>query len=41
LATDYVRWPAAEVASLLEVFAGVNENFISTTIKGVLMMDGW
>jgi hypothetical protein len=37
---DYMRWLAAEVTCLPEVFAGVNENFISTAVEGVLVMAG-
>jgi hypothetical protein len=37
---DYVRWLATEVTCLLEVFAGVNENFISATIEGMLVIAG-
>jgi hypothetical protein len=37
---DYMHWPAAEVACLPEVFASVNENFVSAAIEGVLMMPG-
>jgi hypothetical protein len=40
LVADYVRWLAAEVTDLPEVFFGVNENFISTTVEGILVMDG-
>jgi hypothetical protein len=35
---DYVRWLGVEVDSLLVVFAGVNENFVSVTIEGTLVM---
>jgi hypothetical protein len=35
---DYVRWLGVEVDSLLVVFAGVNENFVSVTIGGTLVM---
>jgi hypothetical protein len=37
---DYVCWLFVEVAFLPEVFVGVNENFISVVIEGVLMMVG-
>jgi hypothetical protein len=42
-AADYVHWLGAEVASLPEVFAGVNENIVSATIEGMLVMaeDYW
>jgi hypothetical protein len=40
LATDYIRWLSTEVAGLPEMFAGVNENFISAVVKGALMMAG-
>jgi hypothetical protein len=39
-ARDYMRWLAAKVASLPEVFAGVNENFVSVAIEGALWMAG-
>jgi hypothetical protein len=35
---DYLRWLTVEVACLPEVFAGVNENFVSAVIEGMLMM---
>jgi hypothetical protein len=40
LATDYIRWLLVEVGDLPKVFAGVNENFISSTVEGALMMAG-
>jgi hypothetical protein len=30
---DYIRWLTAEVTGLPEVFAGVNENFVSATVE--------
>jgi hypothetical protein len=39
-AADYIRWLFMEVAGLPEIFAGVNENFISATVEGALMMAG-
>jgi hypothetical protein len=36
--TDYMHWLAAEVVSLPEVFARVNENFISARIECALVM---
>jgi hypothetical protein len=33
-----VRWLTTEVACLPEVFASVNENFISVAVDGVLVM---
>jgi hypothetical protein len=38
--TDYIRWLSAELACLPKVFAGVNDNFISLAIEGLLMMAG-
>jgi hypothetical protein len=35
---DYIHWLSVEVASLLEVFVGVNENFISAAVEGPLIM---
>jgi hypothetical protein len=35
---DYMRWLAVEIASLPEVFSGINENFISVAVEGVLVM---
>jgi hypothetical protein len=40
LAMDYICWLSAEVTSLSEVFAGVNENFVSATVEGTLVMVG-
>jgi hypothetical protein len=37
-AEDYVRWLKYEVDFLPQILAGVNENFISVAIKGVLEM---
>jgi hypothetical protein len=37
--TDYIRCLTSEVGCLTEVFTRVNENFVSTPIEGVLMMD--
>jgi hypothetical protein len=37
---DYIRWLFAEVTDLLEMFADVNKNFISTAVEGTLMMTG-
>jgi hypothetical protein len=37
---DYIRWLSAEVIGLLEVFAGVNENFISATVEGTFVLAG-
>jgi hypothetical protein len=38
LVTDYVGWLYTEVTSLLEVFVGVHENFISVVVEGTLVM---
>jgi FtsZ-binding cell division protein ZapB len=35
---NYIHWLSAEVTSLPEVFAGVNENFVSITVEGTLVM---
>jgi hypothetical protein len=40
LATNYICWLSAEVTDLLKVFAGVNENFVSATIEGTIIMAG-
>jgi hypothetical protein len=37
---DYIRWLSIEVTGLPEVFAGVNENFVSTVVEGTLAMAG-
>jgi hypothetical protein len=39
-AADYIRWLSAEVVGLPEMFAGVNENFVSATVEGALVMVG-
>jgi hypothetical protein len=39
-AVDYICWLSVEVTGLLEVFAGVNENFISATVEGTFVMAG-
>jgi hypothetical protein len=36
----YIYWFSVEVSGLPEVFADVNENFISAVVKGTLMMAG-
>jgi hypothetical protein len=38
--TNYIPWLSTEVTSLLEVFVDVNENFVSATVEGTLVMDG-
>jgi hypothetical protein len=35
---DYIRWLSMEVGGLPEMFAGVNENFISVVVEGALIM---
>jgi hypothetical protein len=35
---NYIHWLSVEVTSLPEVFAGVNENFVSITVEGTLVM---
>jgi hypothetical protein len=37
---DYVRWLAAEVSCLPEVFVDVNEIFVFATIEGMLVIAG-
>jgi hypothetical protein len=37
---DYILWLTLEVGYLPEVFASVNENFVSAAIEGVLTMPG-
>jgi hypothetical protein len=37
---DYIRRLSVEVTGLPEVFAGVNENFISAAVEGTLTMAG-
>jgi hypothetical protein len=37
-AEDYIRWLFTEVTGLSEVFADVNENFISVAVEGTLVM---
>jgi hypothetical protein len=39
-AADYIRWLSAEVTGLPLMFASVNENFVSTMVKGALVMAG-
>jgi hypothetical protein len=40
LTVDYIHWLSTEVASLPEMFAGVNENFISVVVECALVMAG-
>jgi hypothetical protein len=39
-AAYYLHWLSIELTSLLEMFADVNENFISATVEGTLVMIG-
>jgi hypothetical protein len=39
-AAYYLRWFSAELSGLPEMFAGVNENFVSTAVEGTLVMVG-
>jgi hypothetical protein len=39
-AMDYIRWMSVEVTGLPEMFAGVNENFVSAMVEGTLVMAG-
>jgi hypothetical protein len=38
--TDYICWLSTEVTGLLEMFAGMNEIFVSATVEGTLVMAG-
>jgi hypothetical protein len=35
---DFIHWFESEVAMLLEIFTGANENFISIALEGILDM---
>jgi hypothetical protein len=35
---DYICWLTVEVTDLLEVFAGMNDNFVSVTVEGTFVM---
>jgi hypothetical protein len=37
-AVNYLRWLSTEISSLLNLFGGVNENFITAAIEGALVM---
>jgi hypothetical protein len=37
---DYIRWLSVDVTGLPEVFAGVNENFVSAMVEGTPVMAG-
>jgi hypothetical protein len=37
-AADYLHWLSVEVSGLPDMFVGVNKNFVSTAVKGTLMM---
>jgi hypothetical protein len=37
---DYLNWLSEEVASLLDMFSGMNENFATTAIEGALALAG-
>jgi hypothetical protein len=39
-AANYLHWLSAELTGLSEMFAGVNENFISAMVEGTLVMAG-
>jgi hypothetical protein len=39
-AMDYLHWLSAEVSCLPDMFAGVNENFVSIAVEGALLMAG-
>jgi hypothetical protein len=39
-AADYIRWLSTEVVGLPEMFAGVNENFVSVMVESALVMVG-
>jgi hypothetical protein len=40
LATDYIHWLSVEVTYLPKMFTSVNENFVSATVEGALVMAG-
>jgi hypothetical protein len=37
-AVNYLRWLSTEISSLLNLFGGVNEHFITAAIEGALVM---
>jgi hypothetical protein len=37
---DYLRWLSTEISSLPDMFGGVNENFATAAVEGVLTMAG-
>jgi hypothetical protein len=39
-AAVYLCWLSVEMSGLPDMFAGVNENFVSTAIEGTLVMAG-
>jgi hypothetical protein len=39
-AADYLHWLSTEISGLPDMFGGVNENFVTATIEGTLMMVG-
>jgi hypothetical protein len=39
-AADYLRWLSTEISGLPDMFGGINENFITAVVEGVLVMAG-
>jgi hypothetical protein len=39
-AMNYLRWLSTEISGLPDMFGGVNENFVTATVKGALIMVG-
>jgi hypothetical protein len=37
-AVDYLPWLSTELSGLLDMFGGINGNFVTATVEGVLMM---
>jgi hypothetical protein len=37
-AVDYLCWLSTEISGLLDMFGGINENFVTTRVEGALMM---
>jgi hypothetical protein len=35
---DYLNWLSEEVSGLLDVFSGVNENFVTAAVEGALVL---
>jgi hypothetical protein len=39
-AVDYLPWLSTELSGLLDMFGGINGNFVTATVEGALMMVG-